>query len=281
MALSLTLFHPDKASSTKDFIITVLGYDWPLTPKRIHNLIKKKYGYSATYQAVYKTLGELLAGGVIERMGAGYQLNLRWLKELHRYTEIVETNYYTKNRLNLIEGIKDARKEGNINVLTFETLFDVEKYLYYLQKQFAQGCQKNQIICVHHNHEWRPIFYLRAEYNWQKSLAAKGHKTYVLCRGSTMHDKEAAEFYRGIGCMVKLNANCASTNELMVFDDFVIQVFLPHNIKESMDRLLAKEKLNPTEMITSIFEKKTEIQVVINKDGKIAEQIRQETLGYF
>jgi len=278
MALNFTMPQIGKEATTKDFIITVLGYDWPLTAKRIHNLIKKKYGYSATYQAVYKTLMLLLREGVIEKNQSGYQLNLRWLKELHRYTEVIETNYYTKNRLKLIEGIKDARQEGNINILTFETLFDVEKYLYYLQKQFIHGCSRKQTICVHHNHEWRPIFYLRAEYNWQHKLRTLGHLTCILCRGSTKHDREAANFYKSLGCRIKTNANCAGTNELMVFDDFVIQVFLPHEIKEEMDRHLAKGRLNHGEMINKIFEKKTEIQVVINRDKKIAEQIRKDTL---
>jgi hypothetical protein len=165
MALNLTIPQTGKSATTKDYIITVLGYDWPLSAKKIHNLIKKKYGYSATYQAVYKTLNSLLKEDVIEKKSDGYQLNLRWLKDMHRYTEIIETNYYTKNRLNLIEGIKEARSEGNINVLTFETLFDVEKYLYYLQKQYIHNTKKKEFICVHHNHEWRPLFYLRVHYS--------------------------------------------------------------------------------------------------------------------
>ncbi len=280
MVLSLTLPQVGKAATTKDYIMTILGYDWPLTAKKIHNLIKKKYGYSATYQAVYKTINGLLKDGVVEKNDKGYQLNLKWLKDLHRYTEVIETNYYTKNRLNLIEGIKEARAEGNINVLTFETLFDVEKYLYYLQKQFIHSANGKEVICVHHNHEWRPLFYLRAEYNWQKKLDGLGHRTYVLCRGNSESDRKSAEFYKGLGCKIKTNVNCASTNELMVFDDFVIQVFLPHEIKARMDELLVGV-VDHALLIKEIFEKKAEIQVIINKDRNIAEQIRKETLGYF
>jgi len=280
MALTLVIPQAGKPATTKDYVLTILGSDWPLTTKKIHNLIRKKYGYNPTYQAVYKTLNLLLDDGIIERKKEGYQLNLKWLKEVHRYTEVVETNYYTKNRLNLIEGIKDARTEGNINILTFETLFDIEKYLYYLQKQFILSTAKKEVICVHHNHEWRPIFYLRAEYNWQKKLSSLGHTTCILCRGSTKMDKEGAEFYRYAGCKVKTGVNCAGTNELMVFDDFVVQVFLPSELKREMD-LCFSSKICPKDMIDRVFESKTEIQVVINRDKRIAEQIRKETLGHF
>jgi len=287
MVLSLILPQSGKKAATKDYIITVLGYDWPLTPKKIHNLLKKKYAHAVTFQAVFKTIQMLCNEGVLEKKKQDkqftYQLNMKWLKELHRYTEVIETNYYTKNRLKLIEGIKDARIEGNINILTFETLFDVEKYLYYLQKQFIHATNKKSVICTHHNHEWRPLFYLRAEYNWQSSLLSKYHQTYTLCAGDTPVDRWSAKFYRSIGCRIKTNTNCAGTNEMMVFDDYVIQIFLPQELKTAMDKFLDKpvESLNHKQLIRKIFEKKTEIQVVINRDRKIADQIKAETLKHF
>ncbi|MBM3199634.1 hypothetical protein FJZ53_01765 [Candidatus Woesearchaeota archaeon] len=285
MALSLTLPQIGDKSTTKDYIISVLGYDWPLSAKKVYNLIKKKYGHDVTYQAVYKTIHELIEKGVLEKKSNEYQINLKWLKDLHSYTEVIETNYYTKNRLKLIEGIKDAKKEGNINVLTFETFFDVEKYLYYLQKQYILSSKSKEVICVHHNHEWRPLFYLRAEYNWIKKVKGLGHQTYILCAGNTVIDRWCADFYRSIGCNVKLNTNCASTCELIVFGDVIIQVYLPSEIKSSIKGIFSKlkdvSKINQKTLIESIFEKKTDIKVIINKDYDLAEQIKKDTISNF
>lgn len=285
MALNLTLPHLGEKATTKDHVISLLGYDWPLTIKKLYHLIKKKYGYSVTYQAVYKAVNELYKHGVIEKRAEGYQINLKWLKHLHMYTETVETNYYTKNRLRLIEGIKDARKEGNINILNFETFFDVEKYLYYLQKHYILSSKNKETICVHHNNEWRPLFYLRAEYNWIRKITELGHKTYVLCAGNTLVDKWCAGFYKSIGCNIKLNVNCASTCELMVFGDVVIQVYLPSSIKSILKKEFSRikdiGKLNQNSLIKNIFEKETDIKVIINKDSEIAEQIKKDTLNYF
>jgi hypothetical protein len=285
MALNITLPQLNEKSTTKDYIVSILGYDWPLTIKKVYNLIKKRYGYNVTYQATYKAINELKSAGVIEQKEDGYQINLKWLKNLHGYTEVVETNYYTKNRLKLIEGIKDAKREGNINILTFETFFDVEKYLYYLQKHYILSSKSKETVCVHHTHEWRPLFYLRAEYNWINKLKESGHKTYVLCAGNTPVDKWCADFYKSIGCNIKLNVNCASICELMVFGDIVIQVYLPSGIKKYLEKQFSKindmGKVNQKLLIENVFEKKTDIKMIINKDAELAEQIKKETIGYF
>lgn len=285
MALTLTLPQPGKQSTTKDYVITILGYDWPLSIKKIFNLSKKRYAHKVTYQAVFKAVNELLDGGVLERNGEGYQINLRWLKQIHRYTESVETNYYTKNRLNIIEGVKDARKEGNINVLTFESFFDLEKYLYYLQKHHILSTKEKETVCVHHAHEWRPLFYLRAEYNWIRTLKKAGHSTFVLCAGNTPVDKWCADFYRSIGCNIRVGVNCASPCEMMVFGDTVIQIYLPGEIRDSLDKAFAKvddlRKLSARALVEDVLEKKTEIKVFVNQDHDLAEQMRKDTLRHF
>lgn len=285
MAFNIILPSIKKKATAKDCIIYLLGYDWPLTAKKLYASIKKSFGLSITYQAVYKAIQELVQEGVVEKKENSYQINLKWLKELHSYTEIVQTNYFTKNRLKLIEGIKEARAEGNISLLTFETLFDVEKYLYYLQKHYILNSKEKDAICVHHNHEWRPLFYLRAEYNWVRKVKQLGNKTYVLCASKTALDKWCAGFYKRIGCNIKLGVNCANLCELMVFGDYVIQVYLPKAIKDGFSKNFNNikniEELELTKLFSDIFERKAEIQVIVNKDKKLAEQIKENTLAYF
>ncbi|MBU4502914.1 MAG: hypothetical protein KKA79_10045, partial [Nanoarchaeota archaeon] len=98
-------------------------------------------------------------------------------------------------------------------------------------------------------------------------------------------DKWCADFYRSIGCNIKSNVNCASTCELMIFGDVVIQIYLPSQIKNGLKNYFSKikdvKKLKQKSLIEDIFEKKTDIKVIINKDKEIAEQIKKETLGYF
>ncbi|MBU2637843.1 MAG: hypothetical protein KJ955_02625 [Nanoarchaeota archaeon] len=283
MGLSLTLPSLEKHASVKDYIISILTTDWPLTAKKLHSAIKKRYGKNVTYQAVYKAVKELLNENVLRQNNEGYEISDDWVKKLHNFTEIVSSNYFTKQKTTAIEGLKHARKEGDINVLTFETYFDTEKYLYYLQKH-SIFTSKNKVICMHHCHEWAPLFYLRAEYN--KAMAAKkqGIKIYRLCRGDTEMDKWAAAFYRKNGYNIKTGVGCADICELIVVGSTVIQIYLPSELRQKLSAI-AKNKdigeIDLKKLVEDVFDRKTSIEVVISNNEKIAEQIRKRTMAYF
>ena len=283
MSFSLTLPSLEKGASVKDYSISVLSSDWPLTAKKLHAAIKKRFGKNMTYQAVYKTVKELVEEGVLMQNKEGYEISEDWVKKLHSFTEIVSSNYFTKQKTTAIEGLKEARKEGEINVLTFETYFDTEKYLYYLQKH-SIFTSKNKVICMHHLHEWAPLFYLRAEYN--KAVAAKeqGIKIYRICSGNSPADKWAASFYRNMGYYAKIGVNCADVCELLVVGSTVIQIYLPAELRAKLSMLLGKKKFEDVDikrLASEVFEKKTSIEVVISNNEKIAGQIREKTMAYF
>lgn len=285
MTFNLMLPQLNKDASVKDCILSILSYDWPLSQKKIYNTIKKKYGKNVTYQAVYKSIRELLSMQVVIKAKDGYQINTEWLNSLHRYTEVVQSNYFVKNKVISLEGVKESRTEGNINILTFATLFNAEKYLYYLQKEYIAKSKGKEVICSHHNYEWRPLFYLRAEYNWANQMSELGNKSYILCANKTVVDKWCAYFYKSLGVNIKIGVNCASTCEIIILGDMVIQIYLPKQIKDEFDKnfknLSSFDKLNIPSLIKNLFEKECDIQIVVNKDSKIAEQIRESTLSHF
>lgn len=274
--------YQKRIKSTKDQVINVLSYDWPLSARQIYSMLKRQYKVNITYQAAYKAISEMTGEKILEKTSKGYHLNLDWVKDIHDQTEIIRVNYYSEQRAFLTD---TKTKESSIRVFTFKTWFDAEKYLYYLQKNYILRAKEKQIICFHHDHEWRPLFYLRAEYNWIKKLQELGHKTFILCSGNYPIDKWAAQIYKSFGAKVKLSAKCADTNEVMIFSDLVIQIYIPEDLKMQL-RALWKTIKHPDQLdieflIKNVFEKKAELKVVINKDVRIANQIKAQTLKYF
>ena len=135
--MSQNLYIPTfniKDSSVKDCIISILGNNWPLNVKKIHNLIKKNFAKNCTYQAVYKSLNELAKENILIKTKEGYHINLDWIKKLQAYTDTIETNYYTKERIISLEGVQEIKGDDDLQVLTFSNYFDAEKYLYYFIK---------------------------------------------------------------------------------------------------------------------------------------------------
>jgi len=277
------MIDSDGSESTKDQIINVLSFDWPLSVRNLYSVLKQRYSTKVTYQAVYKAIGQMVSEGILTRAKDGYALDLKWVKRIHDQTEIMRVNYFSEQHAAILD--RKSKSSDAIRVFIFRTWFDVEKYLYYLQKNHVLKSKEKQIICVHHRHEWRPLFYLRAEYNWSRQLSGLGHKTFVLCSGDSAADRWSAKFYNRMGGHVKLGANSAEPAEVMVFSDLVVQVYIPSNFSTALDREFRKAKalkdIDFLALIRDVFEKETEIKVVINKDKALADQIRKQTLAKF
>lgn len=270
-----------RGGSTKDSIIDILGSQWPLSARKIYFVLKKNQNISSGYQAVYKAIQEMVSEKIILKEKEGYVLNLDWVKDIHNKTELIRVNYYSKKQTVLF----DSEDSEAIKVLMFKTWFDVEKYLYYLQKNYVSSSKDKEIICVHHSHEWRPLFYLRAEYNWMNQLNKLNHRVYILCSSNSEIDKTYADFYRKAGAKVKIGEKCAETCEIMCFGDLVIQIYLPENLRTKLDSLFSRAKnsdeLDKLTLIKDVFEKESEIKVMIYRDKNLAKQIREQTLKKF
>ncbi|MGD9275815.1 MAG: hypothetical protein PVJ67_01435 [Candidatus Pacearchaeota archaeon] len=266
-----------KPKTTKDAVITLLSFEWPLSLRQIYFRIKKQYGYSATYQSVYKAVNELYSKNVLKKFDKKYEINISWVKKLQSFTDIVETNYYAKEKVKTLSGVHKSNKGEDFIVLTFETIFDAEKYLYYFIKNELIKT-KDDVVCYKTANEWKPIFYLRAEYNYFKKLGKRNHKFYFINCGSSWIEEQLAKFYSLIGVNHKTVKQTVS-NDSIVFGDYFIQIFIPENLKEKMKKYLKKKDV--FNLLREVLEEKSIIRVTMNKDKNLAEEMRKHFLKEF
>ncbi|MBS3134295.1 hypothetical protein J4214_03620 [Candidatus Woesearchaeota archaeon] len=268
-----------KHGTVKDYIIKILGEDWPLTPKKMYFIAKKKYGISCTYQAVFKGVNELLKEEVVTKSKEGYSINLEWIKRLQSYTDTIETNYYAKERVMSLEGIQEVKDDKDIRLLVFNNYFDVEKYLYYFIKHIIFQSNKRLTQYRYVSHEWRPFFYLRTEYLYIERLKEKKHRLVVMSEGNSYLDRYFLNIYNKLNVKVKFSKHNPSLIESYLVDDYFIQVHLPEEIMNRMDVLYKKTKkiseVNIQEVINEIFSKKMKIKMVINHDTMLAKKMEK------
>lgn len=278
MVINLIIPEIDsKPNNTKDAVISILVNEWPLSLREVYTGIKRKYGYKYSYQAVFKSIKELISEDILVAKDKKYELNIDWIKRLQSFTDIVETNYYAKERIHNISGITNAKNKEDVVILNFETIFDAEKYLYYFMKYILVKTE-NDSICHLGNHEWRPIFYLRAEYNYYKKLQQKNHKFYFVCSGNSIIERDCASFYKKIGVNFKINPD-KIVNDILVFSDYFINIFIPEDLQIKMNRFL--EKGDSISLLKEVLEKKSSIRVIITKDKNLAQEIKNQTLRKF
>ena len=77
-----------------DNIVMLLSQEWPLTAKEIHHRVARHK--EASYQAVHKSLFELMEQNVVLKSETQYFLNLGWLEELVRFGANTKKVYVEK-----------------------------------------------------------------------------------------------------------------------------------------------------------------------------------------
>jgi len=276
----LNILIPDvdsKPSSTKDAVISILVSDWPLTMRVIYNKIRKKFGYANSYQAVYKSVKELLEKNVLLEKDKRYEINTEWIKDVQTFTDIVETNYYAKEKIQSMSGLKESKKHEDVMILNFESIFDAEKYLYYFMKYYLFKT-KSDDVCYCTNAEWRPIFYLRSEYNYYTRLMKRGHKFFFLCSGNSPLEQLCRRFYKSLGINSKHTPE-TFMNDTLVFGDYCINIFIPEDMKQKLRKLLEKQKIDS--LLTDILGAKSSIRMVITKDPSLAQELKKQVTSKF
>ena len=82
-----------KSGSTRDLVISVLSKEWPLTSKEIFARLVKAFASPVTYQAVHKTVAQLVDQKVLVRTDSKYAINPQWLDELAGFARGVKEVY--------------------------------------------------------------------------------------------------------------------------------------------------------------------------------------------
>lgn len=250
--------------STRDLIIQTLIDDWPLSMRKIYMRVKKFR--SASYHAVYKTVKQLVEEGILEEKDKEYLINKNWVKKIIDFGERLSSIYSRKS------------SEGP-NTFIFDSVAEADNYLMSLKSE------ENQKKIVQCRHLWWALFRPETAYlRMQKDKIYK-NETYVICKGNTVVDKWCAKFEKKIGKNVKLNVDCANNCDVFVRGEMVIEVYYPKRLmkilNESYEAMKSIDRINVRNLLKNFYTRKSEVLVVLNKNRKISERIREETLASF
>ena len=264
----LALFDYGKKTA-KNLIISSLSETWPLSAKKLYNMLKKRHAVGFTYQAVHFALKELVQQGILACQKRQYMLSPEWVEKINESaTNLVEK--YSKRGLatkpkELLElTFQTAAEAWNFVLSHMGTDFFGESNLFYaqLRKLFPFPLSSNQIGEV------------------KKFCAA--NDVLILCAGNSLIDKVVARFLRKLGAKVYLGVCCAQPTNTIVFKDSVLSVYILYTEKEmeKFEKKVAKLQnfnSNVGELLkddvlsksSSFVAKKLKVKIVINRDPAV------------
>lgn len=281
MAISITLPEPDNTKSTKDKIINILTRKYPLKTKAIYSSIKKDYASSVSYQAVHKLLKELVDEGVLEKEGLSYKISPAWLKKLGDFLSFVEQSY--KNQKSLFPGPAKIDKIGDITVMEFESLGDMDIFFMDYEEKFHRK-QKNMVVVWLARHYHWPFAYSKKMFDVQERKQEKKN-SYKIFGSLSPLDKWAMDFYKQLGVNVVFNKNTGQKKDIAVYNDEILEISYSQELINLMDNFFRKNKefgrIDLTGFFKDILSKKTRITVTLQKNSCIADGIVKESIRLF
>ena len=267
-------------SSVKSDIVSILSKNWPLGAKKIYFDIKKR-GHKVTYQAVHKSLKELVATGIIEKSKKKYEISEKWLEELRAFASSVGKYAGPPNLPTLREFVND----GEIKSFHFHTFEEMEVYRKKLQWEFLSNPNKEHQYYSEASHLKSPIVFSEKSLSILDMIKEMKTLCYLLVRGNSALDRWCADYYRNDFVRVNTGASCALSSDLMILDDIIVQCFVPEAFASEVDKVytLAKalEEVNIPRFYRDIYKAQMEFRVVIQKNKQLADALRATVVEKF
>ncbi len=281
MAINITLPEPDKPKSTKDQIINILTRRYPLKTKAVYASIKKEYASSVTYQAVHKLLKELVDEGVLVKEELSYKISAEWLKKVSDFLNFVEKSY--KDQRPLVPGPSKIDKIGEITAMEFEGLADLDIFFMDYEAKFHKKQKDGLVVWAAKHYHW-PFAYSKNMFDVQETKEEK-KDSYKIFGSATNLDKWSMKFYKQLGVNVVFYKNAAQKGDIAVYGDEILEIRYGKELIDAMDNFFKKnkdfEKIDLTGFFKDVLNKKTKINVTLQKNSYIAEKIVKDSLRLF
>ncbi|MEK6937834.1 MAG: hypothetical protein AABX04_02195 [Nanoarchaeota archaeon] len=256
----------------KELIIKILSSTWPISVKEISSILRKGYNVKVSYQAVHKAVNELLRKKILTKNSQkSYELNTDWIKEVKQFSLKLEQSYLQR----------DFPANTNYFSIQVNCLWDLYQFILYngfVEDRFDIG---NRSVCVQSEHVWISPIGTEKEWNLLKK-SLKERVMYVLVKTNTPLDKMQKRSWESLGMKYKLGVSTETgilMMDLFIFGDYIIQIYFPPEFVQAENKLYSEKTLKDIklEAIQDVFYKKTEINIVVQRNRIVAEKLRKRT----
>lgn len=274
MTINITIPENFKNSKVKDIIINILLNDKNKTLTQIHRSIKKQ-GINTSFQAVIKATKILIEQDILISNNKQYSINFDWIKKNKEFFD----KLYKEN----LKHIKTEKINKNEDIVIYKvsSLFELDKLWWDLLMEWANKEEKNKINIWKGQHMWWLIPRIEDETHLRDFLDRKEIKSYFILENNNNLDKIAKDYYIKKKEKVKIIKQINDLDEeINIFGDNILRFKRPKEIKEKIKEIYKNKKID-IEKITSLFNKKTEIEVSLVKDRFISAKICEDLIKKF
>lgn len=249
--------------SLKDYVVISLSNNAPMNGKQIHQLITTKFGKNISSQGTYKLLSDLSRKGIITKQEKNYFLNKDWIENTKKFLEHVE--------------IKPPQREAKTIIMENNSFHGWgREMLQILVRDLDNGIVTEPYSFQ--RHIWWILALEKDEFEWFKKLGAIPFT--VICRENTVFDQAMANLYQQVGHKVTLGAGFESHCDMLIYGDWVHQIYMPDKLKKILDEECSKltdvSQLFSQHLKDIMYDDEIKVKTVMLQDKELADKLRKE-----
>ncbi len=262
-------------SHTKEIIVRLLSSTDNLTAKQIHNRLQREFGFVKTYQATHKTLKEMIGQGILAKKGANYSVNQEWVENFRKEAE------------HLAEKVKNKSTEFNLDDLADNesvhlSFKGIPEVGWFLVDKILNGPNPRKKYCLA---LWRfcySIVGLESKHLTRLKDGFRKNRWIALVEQDGPVDRMFGKTLEGYGLNdIRFGKKCATKlSDKMIVGDYIAEIIYPSTFRklwEIQNRLPKKiAEFNLSKHFLYMRELQPQIEVIITKNDKMAEEYRME-----
>jgi len=280
MTLQISLPFGRK-DNVKNLVFTILCNEYPLKIIELTNYIKKRYGKSVTFQAVRKAIVELVEEDVLVKEDNVFSINKSWVSDAKHSLDVLYSNLNQK-RSSDIKSI-----EGEVTVLTFDSLNDLMKYWQDIIDDWFKKFKKGDYAfnCFQGVHGWEALLHPDREKQLMGQLKKKAIRSYSVFTGNYVLDRYLTKFYNKAGLKAVLNPSTKHFDKgfyVATYGDLIIQVHYPDRLIFELENFFRKNMtLEDLDLhkLSEIVNRKIKIKLTIIRNLDMAKHINQSIIS--
>jgi len=262
--------------SMRERIIDLISEE-PLTAKQLHAKLQRQFSILSSYQATHKILSKLVEDNILKKIDRKYTISEAWISHMENKTKNLKTKL-SEPKINL----EEVKNKESVN-LTFKGIPAVGWFLVDTFMK-APNPEKKHGLAL-----WRfcySLIGLEEKHYIGIKERFKENEWHAIVEENNSVDKMFGETLKEYGLKsIKFGVNCATPlSDKMILGDYICEIIYPANFRKlwAIQNRMPKKliEFNIGKHLMNMRELQPEIQAIVTKNEKMAEEYREEYLFF-
>jgi Fe2+ or Zn2+ uptake regulation protein len=270
--------------TVRDDILSLLSEEYPLTAKEIYSRVRRQMGKNVTYQAVHKTIKQMVEKKIVLKVGKGYQIAPEWVQHAKEYIQLLEKMFqHTPSAKKVLDSLPAPT---TLHFTRYSELCVFVAQLLVDYREMKKAKMPHYVILWH---IWWPLKFDFSMWDLFNKMDDQNPDNRVVVSQDTRFDQLVGKYYRlsnsAERLIVGLPLSERVEEDVMVRGDLVIQVKYSEETRKELhhifNRIRSLIDLFHIYFIKGKQDGPFDITVTISENPTMARLVREKVKRYF